>query len=65
MKGPVELTFWNRVSFSMIVLECQGHSVNYAPVAGVSFSEQEEMKGGRLMVMWAIWGRRGMQTGFC
>jgi hypothetical protein len=30
----------------MIVSECQGHSVNYASIAGVSFSEQEEMTRG-------------------
>ena len=34
------------VSFSMTVLECQGHSVNYAPIAGVVFLEQEEMTRG-------------------
>lgn len=37
------MTFWNRVSFSMTVLECEGDSVNYAPIAGVAFLEQEEM----------------------
>jgi hypothetical protein len=36
----------SNVSFSMTFLERQGHSVNYAPVAGVTFLEQEGMTRG-------------------
>ena len=57
----------------MTVPECQGLSVSYAPIAGVTFSEKKNDKGpkqarkqgGRLMVTWTIWGRGERQTRVC